>query len=174
MVNRNLISILVIVVLLIIITIVAIKYISKEEENELLNSFNSYVNQEDLYVYESHTAEDYVYSLYQNSQDNKLGIMEFTEKSQNIKEEYIGEKNAILLLLNGEFNNYIGIKFQSSPEKVKLIKLVLKDEKSMEIVINSSEAYTDTFIQVVEFSIDDFKELIVYDKNGEKMYSINN
>ncbi|CAG9622753.1 hypothetical protein [Sutcliffiella rhizosphaerae] len=164
--------ILSVLILFITFGAVALNNLTTEDEIALLTQYENSI-QEKFFVYDLRPTEEYIYSLYKVRDEDKIGIMEFSTDTERNIEKTINEENATALALKGDYNNYIGIVFHTTPEKVRSIKLMLSSGKSMEIEINArDDFYIMTFLQIVEIDLDELTEIEVYDKNGGILYTV--
>ncbi|MBW3112488.1 hypothetical protein KYJ26_11640 [Bacillus sp. MCCB 382] len=153
---------------------IAYKFDIGNDENTtpLLEKYNNYVSQNDIRNLEVHDEESYIYSLFLNDDEDKFGIIEYSEEDRKIVKVDSHDKVSFAFL-DGEYNHYIGIKFNKSPESVGYFEVIFDDDSQERYNVNSKtdKEYTDSYMSKVDYELNKIKSMKVYDHEGNELYS---
>ncbi|WP_251265152.1 hypothetical protein [Cytobacillus oceanisediminis] len=162
-----------------VIGLVVYELVFKETDpngNILLNAYDDYMKHNEYESLEFHPDEDHIYSLYENTSENTIGLVEY-RKNGEVKTE-MGKQRGLdfyVLLLEGEYNNYVGVKFEKDPQEVGYFELISQEGKTEKFVVNSKKekSYTVSYIAKTELDPDNIQTIKVYTKDGETLYHEN-
>ncbi|WP_226671139.1 hypothetical protein [Metabacillus litoralis] len=153
-------------------TAIVLGYENKSDKDELLQHYEGYMNKQHTESIEIHPEEDYLYSMYQTQDDNKIGVLEYSLNNTS-SNEIANNEDIVLIPLNGEQNNYMGIKFNKSASDIKHIEITVNNEVQ-EYIINQEEdnSYTDTFLIPVDFDPNNISKIVTFDKKSNQVTSL--
>ncbi|MCM3706499.1 MULTISPECIES: hypothetical protein [Cytobacillus] len=141
--------------------------------NTFLNAYDDYMKHTEYESLEFHPDEDHIYFLYENTSENTIGLVEYS-KNGEVKTE-MGKQKGLdfyVLFLEGEYNNYTGVKFERDPQEVGYFELNSQEGKTEKFVVNSNKenSYTESYIAKTKLDPDSIQRIKVFTKDGEQIY----
>ena len=146
--------------------------IAKKEQMVLLENYDQYVIEKQMESIEIHHQRDFIFSLYQKTENNNIGIVEYFPERQT-KVEVENNPELVFISMKGKAHNYIGLKFNQYAEDIGSFKIKFQNNDiTFEVNGENEDGFTDTYLTIVEFDPDKIEEITLFDKNHQKLNTI--